>query len=237
MDSTSLRTMILHLGIGFSLGCIHMSFVHGSLPATVTDMFASRSGLMSTTGALLVWMIMTTVITRLTEQAILFSRLGAYHVRVTLLNTRKLLPFARVSISASLAIIGALALFPLIGIESGMNLMEILPGAIAALVPLMIIFVVPVWPIHRRLAAMKELQLVSVNDRLEARLRAADAVFPETVTLEELSPLLPYRRELEQVSTWPFDMPALTRLGLYLVLPPLTWVAAALIENLVDSFL
>ena len=87
---------------------------------------------------------MTTVVSMLIQQAILFARLGAYHVQVTLLSTRKLLPFARVSISASLAIIGALALFPLIGIESGMNLMESLPGAIATLVPLLAMFIVPV---------------------------------------------------------------------------------------------
>jgi len=32
-------------------------------------------------------------------------------------------------------------------------------------------------------------------------------------------------------------MPALMWLALYLILPPLTWVGAALIENLVDTFL
>jgi hypothetical protein len=42
---------------------------------------------------------------------------------------------------------------------------------------------------------------------------------------------------MQQASKWPFDMPTLTRLGLYLILPPLTWVAAALIENLVEKLL
>ncbi|MEZ5504311.1 MAG: hypothetical protein R3E50_17250 [Halioglobus sp.] len=39
------------------------------------------------------------------------------------------------------------------------------------------------------------------------------------------------------VSEWPFDFPALLRLGLYLILPPLAWVGAALIQNLVDRLL
>ncbi len=237
LDSTSRRTMWLQLGAGALCGFIHMSFVRGSPLATVIEMLVSREGFMSTFGALLVWIIMTVVISMLVQQALVFARLGAHHVRVTLLNNRKLLPFARVSITASLAIIGALALFPLIGIESGVNLMESLPGAIATLVPLMTIFIVPVWPIHRRLAAMKEAQMASVNERIENCLQAESATCPEPAILEELAPLLNYRREIAEVSSWPFDSSNVTRLLFYLIIPPLTWAGAALIENLVDWLL
>jgi hypothetical protein len=237
LDSTSLRMIALQLGAGALLGFIHMSFIRGSALGTVSGALADQSGFVSTLGAIVVWIIMTTVISMLVQQAVVFARLGAYHVQVTLLSNHKLLPFARVSISASLAIIGALALFPLIGIESGMNLMESLPGAIATLVPLLALFIVPVWPIHRRLVATKQQQLASVNDRIETRLRAGDSFFPEAEVLEELAPLLLYRREIAQVSTWPFDGGNVSRLLFYLVIPPLTWAGAALIENLVDWML
>lgn len=237
LDSTTTSRIALQLGGAVLLGFIHMSFIRGSALAVVTEALADRSGFMSTLGALIVWVVMTTVISMLIQQAIIFARLGAYHVQVTLLSTRNLLPFGRVSISASLAIIGALALFPLIGIESGMNLMEILPGAIATLVPLLAMFIVPVWPVHRRLVAMKELQLANINDRVETRLAGEASFFPEPEVLHELSPLLGYRREIAQVSTWPFDGGNVTRLLFYLVIPPLTWAGAALIENLVDWLL
>jgi hypothetical protein len=237
LDSTSLRMIALQLGAGALLGFIHMSFIRGSALGTVSGALADQSGFVSTLGAIVVWIIMTTVISMLVQQAVVFARLGAYHVQVTLLSNHKLLPFARVSISASLAIIGALALFPLIGIESGMNLMESLPGAIATLVPLLALFIVPVWPIHRRLVATKQQQLASVNDRIETRLRAGDSFFPEAEVLEELAPLLLYRREIAQVSTWPFDGGNVSRLLFYLIIPPLTWAGAALIENLVDWML
>jgi hypothetical protein len=237
LDSTSFRMIALQLGAGALLGFIHMSFIRGSALGTVSGALADQSGFVSTLGAIVVWIIMTTVISMLVQQAVVFARLGAYHVQVTLLSNHKLLPFARVSISASLAIIGALALFPLIGIESGMNLMESLPGAIATLVPLLALFIVPVWPIHRRLVATKQQQLASVNDRIETRLRAGDSFFPEAEVLEELAPLLLYRREIAQVSTWPFDGGNVSRLLFYLIIPPLTWAGAALIENLVDWML
>jgi len=52
--------------------------------------------------------------------------------------------------------------------------------------------------------------------------------------IEKLLPLLNYRREIAQHSTWPFDIGNLTTLLFYLIIPPLTWVGAALIENLVN---
>ena len=237
LDSTSRWTMWLQLGAGACCGFIHMSFVRGSALATVTQMFSSRSDFLSTFGAMLVWIVMTAVISMLVQQAVVFARLGAFHVRVNLLHTRKLLPFARVSISASLAIIGALALFPLIGIESGLNLVESLPGAIATTVPLIAIFIVPVWPLHRRLVAEKQQQMAAVDERIESRLNPAGGICPDAGVLEELSPLLGYRRELLQASTWPFDSSNVTRLLFYLVIPPLTWAGAALIENLVNWLL
>ncbi len=118
-----------------------------------------------------------------------------------------------------------------------MNLMEVLPGAIATLVPLLAIFVVPVWPVHRRLVVMKEQQLAGLNERIETRLRAGDGFFPETEVLVDLAPLLVYRHEIAQVSTWPFDGSNVIRLIFYLIIPPLTWAGAALIENLVDWLL
>ncbi len=240
LSSSSLRIVAIQVGAGALLGLIHMGFVRGSAVATLTEALADRSGLMSTIGAVLVWVVMTTVISMLVRQAVVFARLGAHNVQVTLLNTRKLLPFARVSITASLAIIGALALFPLIGVESGMNLIEVLPGAIATLAPLVALFIVPVWPIHRRLEKLKDQHLASVNQRIESRLAAAnapDASCPEADVLEDLAPLLGYRREVAQVSTWPFDGSNVTRLLFYMIIPPLTWAGAALIENLVDWLL
>ncbi|MEH6592975.1 MAG: hypothetical protein V7746_22085 [Halioglobus sp.] len=235
LDSASPRQTWQFLCAGALAGFVHMSFVRGSVEGVLNDLLTSVSGFMSTLGALLVWVIMTTVISMLIQQSVLFGRLGAHNTRVSLLNTRTLLPFARVSISSSLAIIGALALFPLIGIESGQNMVESLPGAIATLVPMVIMFVIPVWPVHRCLAAKKEQELAAINSQIETCLNGEGTVALESAKLEQLTPLLNYRREISQVSSWPFDMGNMTRFAIYLIIPPLTWAGAAMIENLVDS--
>ncbi|MGB1140953.1 MAG: hypothetical protein ACPG1A_08650 [Halioglobus sp.] len=226
----------LQLGSGALLGCIHMAFVHGSASLMVNEAMGSASDALSLLGAVMVWMVMTSVISMLIQQAIIFARLGRNNARLTLLNPASLAPFARVSISASLAIIGALAMFPLIGLEGAMDMMEILPGAMATLPALICLFFIPIWPVHRRLAAMKHEQLQDINRQVEEQL-AATGENPASDSLAQLGPLLTYRREVQDAPTWLFDGDNVSRLLLYLVIPPLTWIAAALMENLVDSLL
>ncbi|MFK8049743.1 MAG: hypothetical protein AB8B81_15055 [Halioglobus sp.] len=235
LNSSSAGATSLQILGGLSLGAAHLSYVRGSLSAAFADAIGSVEGAASTVGALMVWMIMTNVISMLVRQNKLFASLGAKHVQISLLSPRKLLPFARVSISSSLAVIGALALFPLMSIESGVNLAEILPGAIATLIPLIAIFIIPVWPVHKRLALIKEQEMANLDRRIEDCTSASSNLASDPILLEKISPLISYRQTISQVSTWPFDAGVVTRLSFYLIIPPLTWAGAALIENLVDS--
>lgn len=229
------RILLLQLVMGAAGGIIHWSSLEGSLYAGLQATVASLNGLMSTLGTILTWVVMTSVIFMLIQQAVVFARLGAREVQATPFNLRRLTPFARVSISASLATIGALALFPLMSLEGETDLQEILPGAIAMAVPLVAIFLLPVWPLHRRLANMKQRNLADIDLLINQSLDQRGFIDANAERPERLNLLLTYRRELEECATWPFDLSNFARLALYLIIPPLTWVAAALIENLVDS--
>ena len=235
--STSGRHAVFDLVFGGLCGFIHMSFVSGSVTSALARLVPGAPGFASIVGALLVWIIMTTVISMLIQQALLFARLGRRIVRIPLFNSHRLLPFGRVSISSSLAILGALTLFPLIGLEGDMYMREIVPGAAAISVPLIVIFIMPVWPIHQRLADMKEKQLRAVNEKIDAFITQRRSDDGGIDPNPEFTTLLAYRREIADGATWPFDVGNVTKLALYLIIPPLTWVAAALIENLVDSVL
>jgi hypothetical protein len=91
----------------------------------------------------------------------------------------------------------------------------------------------PIWPLHERLAEARRSLLDALNRQIASE-PLPDPHHPES--LARLAPLLSYRREILDVSEWPFDLGTMTRLGLYLIIPPLTWVGAALIERLVDAF-
>ena len=234
LDSASLRLTLGSLVWGTLAGFAHLSFIRGSLSATIDSMLSGFPGALTTGGTLMVWVVMTTVILMLLQQAIVFGRLGGDYARVSLLNTRNLLPFARVSIISSLAVLGALALFPLINVESGLDLKESVPGAVIILGPLVIMFIIPVWPLHQRLVQLKQQELFGLQERIEAALAGSSGVNLESAQIDTLLPLLNYRREITQISTWPFDVGNITMLLFYLIIPPLTWVGAALVENLVN---
>ncbi|MCB1703773.1 MAG: hypothetical protein KDI17_02870 [Halioglobus sp.] len=237
LDSASLRLTLVCLGGGALAECMHLAFISRSWSAAVAKAVASVSDLLTVVGTLMVWVVMTTVIAMLIQQAVIFGRLGGTYARVSLLDTRKLLPFARVSIISSLAIIGALALFPLINLEGGLDLAESVPGAVAILGPLIVMFIIPVWPLHQRLVALKNQEMLRLLDRIEAVTGNDGSVDLDAGELDALLPLLTYRREVAQLSTWPFNLGNITTLAFYLVIPPLTWVGAALIENLVNLLL
>ncbi len=179
----------------------------------------------------LIWVVMTAAISSLIENAVLFARLGS-RVPVPLLDIRALTPFGSVAASSTLAMVGAQAAFPLMFLQAEVSYLSYAPGLIATALPMIYLFVAPVWPVHRRIVAAKRLEL----DRIGSLIRSFAGRDGQSVrAYGDLAPLLTYRREITTAGEWPFDTSVMGRLALYLVIPPLTWVGAALIELLVDS--
>ncbi|MCB1683858.1 MAG: hypothetical protein R3E82_02590 [Pseudomonadales bacterium] len=180
-----------------------------------------------------IWIVMTFVIASLISNALLFNRLSK-RVHLDLLNTRALTPFASVAVSSTLAIIGAQAAFPILIFAGEMNPLAFVPGLFATGIPMLLLFFWPIWPVHRLLHHRKRRELERVDGEIA---RSPRPELNDQQGLSELNSKLNYRREIEAVSEWPFDSSAVSRLLLYLIIPPLTWVGAALIEILVDSAL
>ena len=190
----------------------------------------------STVGALFVWLCMTFAISALSENASSLARISN-RLNVDLLRGTGQVELARVAVISMLSVIGAQSLFVLMIIDAQSNWAAFLPGFILITIPMLALFFVPVWPLHRRLKYAKEQELHNIDTRLAILRPGPETDFDDGPKMDQLNVLLNYRREIRQVSEWPFNVPVLIRLGLYLVLPPLTWVGAALIENVVDSMI
>jgi hypothetical protein len=50
-----------------------------------------------------------------------------------------------------------------------------------------------------------------------------------------LEAVLAHRDRVKSIHNWPLDLSFLARVAAYVVIPPVAWVAAALVENFVDS--
>ncbi|MFV2089983.1 MAG: hypothetical protein ACC642_04960, partial [Pseudomonadales bacterium] len=219
----------LVLMLGLSAGLVHNWLLWPPLDFVV--LLGYPFGLMSILSTMLVWVSMTTVIAALLDNARLFNRL-AKQAEINVLNPKSLTPFASVAVSSTLAIIGAQAAFPALIYGSDMNQLAFVPGLIATGIPMLLMFFLPIWPVHQRLIEAKRAELESVSAEIN---RLPHPRENEPRNYQSLNPLLIYRREITQMSEWPFDTSVMGRLALYLIIPPLTWVGAALIENLVDA--
>ncbi len=183
-------------------------------------------------GTTLTWLTMTLVVSALMDNARRLADL-AREVPIHLLDPERLRPFASVAVLSTLALIGAQAAFPILIVVGDASWIAFVPGLLATGIPMVLLAVWPIWPLHVRLSAARRSLLGELNRRI-ASAPAPDPSHPDS--LARLAPLLSYRREILEVSEWPFDLGIMARLGLYLIIPPLTWVGAALIERLVDAF-
>lgn len=227
------RWLAVVLAIGLTSGLAHNLLIYGS-PARMVELgLRTPPDVAILGGTLMTWLVVTFVISGLLDNAFTLARAGRC-CRVDLLDPLKLRPFANVAVISTLAIIGAQALFPLMTLEGRQGPEAYVPGLLALGGPMLLLAALPVWPVHQRIAAVRRAALARVNARI-AELPAPDPERSDTLTA--LAPLLTYRRELTELSEWPLDVGVVARLGLYLIIPPLTWVGAALIERLVEVVL
>ncbi|MEM8768065.1 MAG: hypothetical protein AAGE43_11500, partial [Pseudomonadota bacterium] len=207
---------------------------HNALLLSEDELFAGLSNprtAMPTVSAQIIWIVMTALISSLMDIALLFRRL-ANSLPIDPLTARHLTPIGSVAVSTTLAIIGAQAAFTLMFIDPELHPVTFIPGFIGTTIPMVFIFLLPIWPAHRRLAMAKRAALFQADAELSALRRSGAEARNDYAALQ---PVLTYRREISSAPEWPFDTSVVGRLFLYLIIPPLTWVGAALIEILVDT--
>jgi hypothetical protein len=227
------RWLVSVLLIGGVSGVVHNLLLYSSASTLVYQVRQSAATASVVLGTVAIWIVAVFVVAALLDNALMLNR-AARCARVQLFDTHALRPFATIAVISILALIGAQAAFPIMFLEDDLNRLAYIPGLLAMSLPMLLLAALPVWPVHKRITVVKRQALSEVNRRI-GMLPSPDPGQPET--LRDLAPLLTYRREVAQISEWPFDVGVATRLGLYLIIPPLTWVGAALIENVVEALL
>ncbi len=233
MQRKSALKVFVPLAAGALIGGLQSYIIFSNEVGSAAILSALDSiDMLTITSTVFTWCLMTTIVFALIDNALRFFNIAGKLVTIDLLDPQRLTPLARIAVISTLSIIGALALFPVMLLEGEANLLAIVPGVVALLIPMFWLFFLPIWPAHKRIKAAKQVQLAIVQAQIN-ELRAASGESRQLI--RDLQPMFVYRNEIANVSEWPFDSVAIARLMLYLIIPPLTWVGAALIEILVDS--
>jgi hypothetical protein len=185
-----------------------------------------------TLGSTLVWIVGARLIYLQARNGRLFSQVGREHTRVDLFATDGLAPFARTGLLGLFFTMGALAITPLQALDAQFRL-ENYFWAIAVTLPAGVtLLLLPMWGIHQRLKEEKAHAL----GEIDAAIAATDQRL-EVSALNRLNALTTRRALLKGVHEWPLDVRAVSRVGFYLIIPPLAWIAAALVEMALERAL
>lgn len=230
MLGASARRLVILLVAALVAGTIHNMLIQGSLDPT--QMWSGSIALGGSIGAWLVWITITAVIMSFIVNANRFAEIGEKHIEIDLLEPERMQLLGRAALMPTFGVIGTQALYPLLWIGGVANMTAAVPGFVVTAAALTYLFIRSTMPIHRRIKMKKREELDKVRQAITEK-RADSSALPS----EELMSLLRYRDYVERCSEWPFRIGVLFRWLLYLLIPPLTWVGAALIENLVDAAL
>jgi hypothetical protein len=163
------------------------------------------------------------------NNAALFDQRGQ-EVAIDIYDSDQLELFARNGVDDVLLVTGAIALSALQALDAQFRLGNYLAALIVAVPTAVYLLIRPMWAIHRRLSQQKREFIAAINTQI-TRLR-------ETATpIPELELLLQHRDRLKHTYTWPIDLAIVYRLLFYVVIPPLAWLGAALMETVVQGAL
>lgn len=235
MPAARLRIQAL---IGVVLGVMHAALLSVGAGNAHFDVDAGAL-LTPQIATVLLWLMMFQIAAPMLTNATLFDRLGR-SARVDLLRPQALYPFGAAALRPTLFVIGLQCAYPLLalGSEEALTTGNLIGLGVSALL-VAGLFYLPMRGVRRRVSRAREDALATLDARI-GRLTGGDTARIATAadaTLAQLEPLLALRERVLRTSGWPLGLAALRRVLLYVILPPMTWVGAALVEMLIDSSL
>jgi len=217
-----------YIKIGWILGAALLGLGYGifDMRLGTIDDFSSLALLWTLkVGNGLVWASVGAIFSWRLCYARLFVDMGDV-VRVDLLDMGNLKPLARVASLDVFVTMGAMAMMPLQSVSSEFQWEYYRAGFVFGIPAAIAFLVLPQLGVHRNIRRCKQLRQVELNQQIHQT---------DLADVAALEPLLAHRQRIDEMPEWPMDTRALSRVVLYLIVPPLAWVGAAIVEKGVDQ--
>lgn len=182
--------------------------------------------------SMLIWVVIARFTYLVLHNARVFSRLGAHHTRVDLYRPATLRPFAQIGILYLLIIMGALALSPLQALDASFRIENYSWGFAIGVPAAIALPLLAMRGIRKATLAAKQADLAQLDAAIATASRDLDASATQT-----LNALLERRAYIKEQHGWPMDLRTWSRAAFYVVIPPLAWVGAALVERAIESLI
>jgi hypothetical protein len=174
------------------------------------------------------WAVMLPALWRLLRLSVFVFRFGRDDVRIDFGDLRELGAFSDIAIRHLLLIAMGLTVIPMQAILTGpLEPADFVPALIVTVPVALVAVILPMWGIHGTMTVAKHRELERLTTTLQSSARDSDRFLLLSM----------YRQQIADVSEWPVSARSAARVLFYVVIPPLAWVAAALVQDLVSNAL
>lgn len=175
-------------------------------------------------GATGLWVVVAFLLSWRLPTSRALSRLGE-GIDLDLYRLDRVQPLARVATTDILVVVGAMAFSALQSLDAEFRFGNYMPTVFVGVPAAVVLFCLPLWGVHRNMQRTKQQRLAVLRARM-------DGIDRDDIA--QLEPLTAHIERVRTTPTWPVDLEILARVFGYVIIPPLAWVAAALVENFID---
>ena len=227
------RKLWVETGIAFLVGLGHAYFgiIRFLIESSSTVKFPYYSiwrGLQ----VILIWMVITQAISIYTRNMTLMNKLSK-HIKIDLLDLQKLMPLTKAGIVSILAFVGVYSILFLVSFSPS----ELTTNpAFFVLIPTVVVMMHrPLKGVRKRIVRAKETELKLVELAIEGDHEALkESRIGKNLSNINVIDLINYKKIIENTIELPVNIPTASRFVFYLIIPLLTWVAASMVDKVID---
>jgi len=147
-------------------------------------------------------------------------------LRVDIYDTARYRVVAKMATSDVLIVAGAMAFMPLQSLDAEFRIWNYQAGFIIGISTAICLFMVPLIGARHSISMLKSQKLADL-----IKLRSA---IPKK-DVAQLEAHLSHEDRIRSIPNWPIDLNLITRIIGYVIIPPIAWVGAALVEQIVNA--
>jgi hypothetical protein len=163
------------------------------------------------------------------------SQLARRLRRIDVFDLSALAPFTRQGLTNAFSLLGLIAIWSLVLLETGFGQMMLINGGVVLVVTVFALLY-PVRGVHKRIRQAKETELRWANGEIAMRRDSFQSAEADRQG-GEMADLVAYRSLIESAPDWPFTTSTYTRLILYMLIPVASWGLGIFAEEIVGRVL
>ena len=177
--------------------------------------------------------------TSLVRFTVLLTRFAARDLRIELFYIEELMPLADAVLWNVISISAALALSPIFWLGRAIPVLDISLVLVVLAVTLYSLFF-PIFKVRHIVSQRKQLALERIRGALKSATHSDELLkrrlTDSPVRLEEINNLVGVREEIARTKELPISLPVGIRVVLVVLIPPISWVSASIVDWVVLQF-